>query len=540
MVFCVHLNSFCSAQQKIDSKFERYFRTYAYLAHQNDRIKGIIEDYPQLANKANDLEHRFNLKFPFISDKIESKLKEIDAELFKEFTIQVFSTDSNAAINWSEIGFEAANSFLEEVDERIEGKIPSPYLETILFFTYNENPHMELNDGYYYTFKTKGHEKSKNTDWQINIPRSWKKLEADRPNIIQKFVSNYGGGHQAIMMLVIDVPEDTKVPADDLDKDAWFASMKEYLPKDAKLISLKNVTIDNMKGIAFEIEVGGESLDVQIKVRMIQYGFVKANQMYILQGKVMVLESESMDLEKTMNTYRPLFKSVANSIVVNSNYNYNFESPSISKYKSGTCFALTNDGLIATNYHVVKNSKNISIKGIDGNFNKSIKCKLIAKDEVNDIAILRIDTPNFKLKYKIPYDFKPNTSNVGTSVYVLGYPLRQSMGDEIKLTNGIISSRTGFEGNISTYQISAPAQPGNSGCPLFDSEASLIGIVSSKHPDAENATYAIKISYLINLLDKIKTNITPPLQTNELQKLSLSEQVELLKKFVYIIETEAN
>lgn len=66
------------------------------------------------------------------------------------------------------------------------------------------------------------------------------------------------------------------------------------------------------------------------------------------------------------------------------------------------------------------------------------------------------------------------------------------MGDEIKLTTGVISSKTGFQGDVSLYQISAPIQPGNSGGPLFDNKGNLIGIVNAKHKGAENVGYAIK------------------------------------------------
>lgn len=48
------------------------------------------------------------------------------------------------------------------------------------------------------------------------------------------------------------------------------------------------------------------------------------------------------------------------------------------------------------------------------------------------------------------------------------------MGVDVKLTNGIVSARTGFHGDVSQYQISAPVQPGNSGGPLFDSKVILL------------------------------------------------------------------
>jgi S1-C subfamily serine protease len=109
------------------------------------------------------------------------------------------------------------------------------------------------------------------------------------------------------------------------------------------------------------------------------------------------------------------------------------------------------------------------------------------------------------------------------------------MGDEVKLTNGIISSKSGFQGDVTSYQISAPIQPGNSGGPLFDGKGNVIGTVNAKHDGAENVSYAIKTSYLINLIDLLPT--PPKFQTiSTVAGKPLTEQVKILKKFTYIIE----
>lgn len=202
---------------------------------------------------------------------------------------------------------------------------------------------------------------------------------------------------------------------------------------------------------------------------------------------------------------------------------------------SGTGFALSSDGLIVSNYHVVNGSNSITVKGINGNFSTSYKAKVVVSDKNNDLAIIQIDDNSFTNISKIPYIIKSTSSDVGENVFVLGYPLRASMGDEIKLTNGIISSKTGFQGDITSYQISAPVQPGNSGGPLFDKFGNLIGVINAKHTGAENVSYAIKVSYLKNVIDLLPT--TPMLSNiNTLTNLSLSDQVKQLNKFVYIIE----
>lgn len=199
---------------------------------------------------------------------------------------------------------------------------------------------------------------------------------------------------------------------------------------------------------------------------------------------------------------------------------------------TGTGFALNNN-YIVTNYHVVDGAKTISIQGINGDFNHKYQAEVVATDNHNDLAIIKVKGINIP-SASIPYAVKTATSEVGEEVFVLGYPLTSTMGEEIKLTTGVISSKTGFQGDVSIYQISAPIQPGNSGGPLFDSKGNVVGIVSAKHKGAENVGYAIKTSYLRNLMESaISTNILP--QANKMAGQNLSGKVKMAKKCVYYI-----
>ena len=203
---------------------------------------------------------------------------------------------------------------------------------------------------------------------------------------------------------------------------------------------------------------------------------------------------------------------------------------------SGTGFFFNKSGYIITNYHVIENAQNgnIKITGINEDYHKMYKAQVEVTDKQNDLAIIKITDPLFKSIATIPYTFKFNTSNVGEECFVLGYPLISSMGKDIKLTTGIISSKTGFDGNIAQYQISAPIQPGNSGGPLFDKKGNVIGIVQAKHTQAENAGYAIKASYIRNLIELLPTTVILP-QNNLLNGKTLPQQVEQASKSVCLI-----
>lgn len=201
---------------------------------------------------------------------------------------------------------------------------------------------------------------------------------------------------------------------------------------------------------------------------------------------------------------------------------------------SGTGFAL-NNGYVVTNYHVVEDAKSINISGINGDFAVSYTASVVTTDKINDLAIIKVNDSRFNGFGGLPYSIDMQQAEVGDDVFVLGYPLTQTMGNEIKLTNGIISSRTGFQGDVSLYQMSAPIQPGNSGGPMFNSKGNVVGIVCAHHKGTENVGYAIKTSYLKNLAESSSlSNIFPT--NNAISTLPLSGQVKKLKKYVYLIK----
>ncbi len=210
--------------------------------------------------------------------------------------------------------------------------------------------------------------------------------------------------------------------------------------------------------------------------------------------------------------------------------------PSNGNKWSGTGFFISTNGYIITNQHVIDGASSIRVTNIDGDHNSFYNARLEVSDKQNDLAIIKI-TDDFNKISELPYSFKFISSNIGEECWVLGYPLTTTMGKDIKLTNGIISSKSGFDGNIVQYQISAPVQPGNSGGPVFDKDGYVIGVVQAKHRDAENASYAIKFNYVSNLIDMLPSSISFP-QTNPLANKTLPQQVAEASKAVVLIICE--
>lgn len=208
----------------------------------------------------------------------------------------------------------------------------------------------------------------------------------------------------------------------------------------------------------------------------------------------------------------------------------------IKSYGSG--IFISGNGLIATNHHVVKGSNFILVEVKDGkNGILNYSAKVVQTDQENDLAIIKIDDPAFKGLDSICYSFKPGgTVEVGTSVFTLGFPLALSgMGKEIKFTDGKVSSKTGYNNSINSYQTTIPVQPGNSGGPVFNDKGQLVGIIHATVSGTDNVSYAVKMNFLLNLLEVLPDHVSPPM-TDALQDKTLEEKIKVLSEYVVLIK----
>ena len=206
---------------------------------------------------------------------------------------------------------------------------------------------------------------------------------------------------------------------------------------------------------------------------------------------------------------------------------------------NGSGFFINENGYIATNHHVVDGAKAIEVTFIRNGETENYPASVVMSDKQNDLAIIKIDSPSFQPMPTIPYNFSTRIKDTGSEVFTLGYPIADVMGEEVKFTDGKISSKTGIQGDVTVYQISVPIQPGNSGGPLFDNQGNLVGITSSglnrDYFKSENVNYAIKSSYLKSLIDSLPYQIE--LQTkSDISSKPLTEKIKLFQSFMTYIK----
>jgi len=135
----------------------------------------------------------------------------------------------------------------------------------------------------------------------------------------------------------------------------------------------------------------------------------------------------------------------------------------------GSGFFLTEDGLLATNAHVVEDARRIAVVLPDG---RQAPARVVGADAATDLAVLRVEAPG---PFRAVRWGDPETLSPGAWVIAVGNPY--GLGGSVSV--GILSAR-GREigsGRFDDYlQTDAAINRGNSGGPMFDAEGRVIGV----------------------------------------------------------------
>ncbi len=137
---------------------------------------------------------------------------------------------------------------------------------------------------------------------------------------------------------------------------------------------------------------------------------------------------------------------------------------------TGTGFAVCENGYIITANHIVEGATSISVRFQESEW---VPATVVQRSSINDIAILKVD------RHFQHYLIISDRVRQGERIFTLGYPVPGILGEEPKYADGTVSSLTGIVDEASLMQISVPLQPGNSGGPLLNERAEVIGMATS-------------------------------------------------------------
>lgn len=168
---------------------------------------------------------------------------------------------------------------------------------------------------------------------------------------------------------------------------------------------------------------------------------------------------------------------------------------------AGSGMIINTNGYILTNAHVVWDVSVAKIKLSDG---KSLSAEVIGRDEIVDLAILKIVGSGFS---KVTLGDSDNVVQ-GDDVFTLGYPF--GLEGDVSFKEGTISRRIS-DGNATYLETSAEIHPGNSGGPLVNKYGEIVGINSASYGQSikgvnigETIKLAIPINVAKNLIPELK------------------------------------
>ena len=215
------------------------------------------------------------------------------------------------------------------------------------------------------------------------------------------------------------------------------------------------------------------------------------------QGVVLPIEKEPGTVLTTQEVYRQVNPAVVTVMVQLKD-----------RMGVGTGVIFREDGYIITNQHVLAGGMDCAVTLADG---YTYPADYVASDEVNDLAILRINQEEFSTEETFPFAMFGDSDRltVGDKVYAIGNPL----GIELRgtLTDGIVSAINRdvlVDGRTMTLiQTNAALNTGNSGGPLINEARQVIGInvikMTSRYNSVEGLGFAIPSTYMERIINDL-------------------------------------
>lgn len=220
-----------------------------------------------------------------------------------------------------------------------------------------------------------------------------------------------------------------------------------------------------------------------------------------------VIKKSLEEVKRDLKAEQASTKNMLDKIDVFSIPKDKIDSHGMVQIDGGSGFIVDAKGIILTNKHVISDLD--AEYTVITNNNEEYKAELLARDPVDDVAILKINP-----KKKLPTLELGNSQsvNIGQTVLAFGNALgifqnTVSMGIISGLSRSILAHpdpKAPAQEMRGLIQTDAAINPGNSGGPLTDMFGRVIGINAAIVSDAENISLAIPINAAVRDLEDIK------------------------------------
>lgn len=285
------------------------------------------------------------------------------------------------------------------------------------------------------------------------------------------------------------------------------------------------VLISSIMGAAFGLVAGsfGSVVSSKISQRISKYfPGLQSQQVYSQVSKQQILVEDSAVTDVVQKSTPAVVSIIISKNIRNQQNLFNpFDFPDVPSPQSqqglgndtqqqvggGTGFFISDDGMILTNRHVVEDQQaSYMVVTNDG---KQYPAKVLARDPVRDVAVIKIDGSGFPI---LPLG-NSDSLQIGQTTIAVGNSLGEFTNS---VSRGIVSglkrnvnAGSGLAGDTERLtdiiQTDAAINPGNSGGPLIDINGNVIGINVARAQGAEGIGFALPINQAKRLVDQVKS-----------------------------------
>jgi hypothetical protein len=314
---------------------EEMVQAWSFCEGQALAVKKLQAEFPDLANRFELAQRKFEKQFRPACNNIELLIERqlgkwnelrgtLRTQLEKEMAPLVHDR-------------EGALLTLDLLDRRTRGlDIDAPMVQALLYShpRYRENPSRELLDGYMQRYATDGKGKAKGVKFHLDYPQSWAAKEGDRPNIVQKFMSENGRGLEMAMVIVKSLPAEvqgisTEEWAQEFRRMVSAGELAQDLPGGFVYVEGAYHALDGAPGYVRKSRGIQKRVDGTLFSVLLEYTFCWNDRFMGLHfttavghpaDAVVDAEVEAQKAEERFQHWKPLFHAMANKFVIDSKW----------------------------------------------------------------------------------------------------------------------------------------------------------------------------------------------------------------------------
>jgi S1-C subfamily serine protease len=202
------------------------------------------------------------------------------------------------------------------------------------------------------------------------------------------------------------------------------------------------------------------------------------------------------------------------------------------KASQGSGYLYSDDGIVVTNYHVIRGASSLSITV--PSTGKARVENVLGYSPETDVAIIQ-------LPQRVTASLETEgaqSAKVGDHVVAIGAPL----GLESTVSEGIISALRDA-GGIHLIQTTASISPGSSGGPLLNDYGKVIGLTTAKVQNGENLNLVLSSTHINDLVSRkrdipLSKMLTETLVSDHIATNTLSVPARNIVTLSFVVRSE--